>query len=82
MDYTIIEDCILDPGSELCFTVIWGEDIYGTWTPCQCCKWWDDFCATEFTADEGDYDNLEVVDTDETFNAFLESLGLNGAAND
>jgi hypothetical protein len=85
MDYSIIEDCVLTPGSIDCLRVKWSDysPSYGDWTPCQCCRWWDDFCdAVEDDYDDwaddrnwpDDNEDVDVVFTDEPFNDLLKSI--------
>lgn len=46
-------DCNLEAGSISCLMITWTEATlpnpkYTLFnTPCQHCKWWDDYCATE-----------------------------------
>jgi len=72
-DYSIIEDCVLTPGSIDCLSVKWADysPSYGDWTPCQCCKWWDEFSYWDEDEDVYAGADLEIVDTEEEFNDCL-----------
>jgi len=73
-DYSIIEDCVLTPGSYDCYTVKWADYSPSCWTPCQCCKWWDEFSAATVEDYADSASPVDVVYTGDTFNNVLRAL--------
>lgn len=76
-DYSIIEDCVLIPGSTDCLSVKWADysPSYGDWTPCQCCKWWEEFSYWD-EEDDSIYAgaDVDVIDIDGDFDDMLRVL--------